>query len=112
MSAISAGASACAQCGQADRVAAMIVSGHSASARVTPGRRGRGFFGPGSGRFGFWPFEGGTLELSGVGGGGQLGCQIGDTRRQHRDLPRLRLDQGDQVIAGKGKEGGAVYASS
>jgi hypothetical protein len=46
----------------------MILSGCSASARATPGWPGRGFFGR-SGRFGFWPFDGGRLELSGVLGG-------------------------------------------
>jgi len=108
---MSSGASACSQCGQADRVAAMILSGCSASARVTPGRLGRGGFLPGSGRFGFWPFDGGAMDLPGVfGGAASLGFKIGDTRGQQPDL--LRLDQGDQVIAGEGNEGGAVHAWS
>ena len=59
------GPNACAQCGQAASVASMILSGCSAKARATPGRPPRGFF-VRSGRFDFWPFEGGKLELSGV----------------------------------------------
>ena len=46
----------------------MIPSGRSARARLTPGRPRRGCFGR-SGRFGFCPFDGGRLELSGVFGG-------------------------------------------
>src|SRR5271169_50299 len=53
------------QCGQAASMASMVLSGRSANPRATPGRLGRGFF-LRSGRFGFWPFEGGTLELPGV----------------------------------------------
>jgi hypothetical protein len=46
----------------------MMRSGCSLSARLTPGRPPRRDF-TRSGRFAFWPFEGGVLELSGVLGG-------------------------------------------
>ena len=63
----------------------------------------------GSGRFAFWPFEGGRLELSGV---------FGDARGQGADLLRLRLDlrmlrqdQRDQLVTGEREEGCVVHAS-
>lgn len=120
--------------GRPERVVAMraggergldeILSGCSARARVKPGRLGRGFFLPGSGRFGFWPFDGGRLELSGVLlGTASLASNSANPRGQcrgllrlrfdqARNLLRLRLDQRDQVIAGKAKEGSAVHAWS
>ena len=68
MSGWSAEPSTQAQCGQALSVASMMRSGCSLSARLTPGRPPRRDF-TRSGRFAFWPFEGGVLELSGVLGG-------------------------------------------
>jgi hypothetical protein len=62
--------------GRAERVVAMragngqslddLVGMFSEPARHAPGRLGRGFLLPRSGRFGFWPFDGGRLELPGV----------------------------------------------
>ena len=97
----------------------MVLSGCSLSARATPGRLGRGGFLAGSGRFGFWPFEGGRLELSGVfGGAASLASSSRDARGQRADLLRLRFDlrmlrqdQRDQLITGEGKEACVVHAS-
>ena len=73
----------------------------------------------GSGRFGFWPFEGGRLELSGVFSGlASLASSSADTRGQQTDLFGLRLDlrmlrqdQGDQLITGEGKQACVVHAT-
>ena len=94
-----------AQCGQALSVASMMRSGCSLSARLTPGRPPRRDF-TRSGRFAFWPFEGGVLELSGVLGGAlSLRLQLRNPRHQRSDLRSLRLDlsrlrhdQADQIL--------------
>ena len=67
---------------------------------------------------GFWPCEGGRLELSGVFGGAESLASSSPTCGQGADLLGLRYDllvldqdQGDQFIAGEIGEGCAVHAS-
>jgi hypothetical protein len=104
---MSAGPSAWSQCGQAASVASMIgqCAGHAGPARA-------GLLA------GVWQVRLLTLRgrqagvVRGLGRGGEPAFQLGDARGQRRNLLRLRLDQGNQVVAGNSAKGGAVHACS
>ena len=76
-------------------------SGFGSSARPTPGRLLRGGLSP-AGRSDFWPFDGGSEELSGVFGGRSNAAsrfsKFGDARQRRFQLPNQRQQRQDQVI--------------